>query len=811
MKSEPCIRLGTKAETLERLRPQIRLSKIAEIRYFEVAQWLSSRKAWLDLIQSDFKGGKIAVRSSAQCEDSAHSSMAGAYCSVLDVDPMDSSALSAAIQKVISSYRKTALGSDDQGGSNPSDQVLIQPMIRDIAVCGVITTHVVSNGAPYCVINYDDHSGKPDTITGGIGANKTVAIHHDAKDSMIASPRILRWLEMVREIERSVGPEPIDIEFIETRAGDLYLTQARRIATQASWKPELPSRIREAQSRIQAFITERSKANPALFGSRTILGEMPDWNPAEIIGTSPRPLASSLYRFLITERVWREARGELGYRNPADEELMVLVGGRPFIDVRCSFNSFLPAGIAPQAGHRLVDAWLDRLSQRPELHDKVEFEIAHTALDCTFDGTFEARYSGVLSGQELRSYKNQLQGLTFGMLSFGNGSKLDRALSLIESLQVSQARRRSARSRKAPLQQALELLDECRTLGTMPFAILARHAFVAEALLRSIVARGALRPERVDEFKRSLDTIARELTERFQSVCQGKLGIKSFLDRFGHLRPGTYDILSLRYDQREDLFQSSSFPEIQNPATPFELSPSEKREISLLLRSEELAVSDAGDDSAARIMEFAKSAIRAREFSKFVFTRNLSDALEQLALWGQEVGLSRDDLSFLEIGELLGLIHASSPSAMADPLRLRSEESRRSSETSRSLMLSYLIRDESDIFVVPFHRSAPNFITQKRVEGRALLLHSRAKELPSLRDGIVCIENADPGFDWIFTRGIRGLITKFGGSNSHMAIRCAEFGLPAAIGCGEQAFDRLVQGGWVELNCADKIVRPVHE
>ncbi|WP_298065820.1 PEP-utilizing enzyme, partial [uncultured Mailhella sp.] len=43
-------------------------------------------------------------------------------------------------------------------------------------------------------------------------------------------------------------------------------------------------------------------------------------------------------------------------------------------------------------------------------------------------------------------------------------------------------------------------------------------------------------------------------------------------------------------------------------------------------------------------------------------------------------------------------------------------------------------------------------------------------------------------FDWIFTRPFAGLVTKFGGANSHMAIRCAEYGLPAAIGVGEQLF-----------------------
>ncbi|MBT7760208.1 MAG: hypothetical protein HN732_22955, partial [Rhodospirillaceae bacterium] len=56
---------------------------------------------------------------------------------------------------------------------------------------------------------------------------------------------------------------------------------------------------------------------------------------------------------------------------------------------------------------------------------------------------------------------------------------------------------------------------------------------------------------------------------------------------------------------------------------------------------------------------------------------------------------------------------------------------------------------------------------------------------------------------------ISALVTKFGGANSHMAIRCAEFGLPAAIGCGEKTFNDLTRAQAIELNCAERTVRPV--
>ena len=75
---------------------------------------------------------------------------------------------------------------------------------------------------------------------------------------------------------------------------------------------------------------------------------------------------------------------------------------------------------------------------------------------------------------------------------------------------------------------------------------------------------------------------------------------------------------------------------------------------------------------------------------------------------------------------------------------------------------------------------------------------------------IVIIEGADPGFDWIFSQEIDGLITKYGGANSHMAIRCAEFGLPAAIGCGEQKFEQLLKSNYVQLDCASGLIQPIN-
>ena len=41
----------------------------------------------------------------------------------------------------------------------------------------------------------------------------------------------------------------------------------------------------------------------------------------------------------------------------------------------------------------------------------------------------------------------------------------------------------------------------------------------------------------------------------------------------------------------------------------------------------------------------------------------------------------------------------------------------------------------------------------------------------------------------------------YGGVASHMSIRCAEFGIPAAIGCGKKIFDFVIQNEILTLDC----------
>jgi len=119
------------------------------------------------------------------------------------------------------------------------------------------------------------------------------------------------------------------------------------------------------------------------------------------------------------------------------------------------------------------------------------------------------------------------------------------------------------------------------------------------------------------------------------------------------------------------------------------------------------------------------------------------------------------------------------------------------------LTLPEIIFSVNNFNIITNQISKPNFITNKKITGH-LLAFRKNIITGTIKNKILLIENADPGFDWIFTKNPAGLITKYGGVASHMSIRCAEIGLPAAIGCGESFFNRLLSSSKIELDCKDQ-------
>jgi len=509
---------GTKAETLDFLRQKD--FPVPLLYYFTTKQWITNQENILSNIFSRFNKNKyLAIRSSSLSEDNEKNSMAGAFESLLNVNKANRNEIVNSINTVINSFDK-----------NPKNQILIQSMVENVAMSGVVMTKVFDDGSPYYVINFDDSTGKTDTVTNGNSINKTVYVYNGFKNEDFDSPYLLGLLKIVKQLESIYIGLPLDIEFAINHNEEVFLLQVRLITTSEKWNKETNLLVSERLPYLETFINQLNNRRVGVYGAKTLLGIMPDWNPAEMIGLVPKPLAMSLYRELITKRTWSLSREEMGYKKMPEVELMVSLFGRPYIDVRNSMNSFLPEKLNPLISEKLINAYVKRLESNPYLHDKIEFEVVLTAYDFKFEEDLQERYPDLLNEKEIKELRKFLLEITQNAIENTDENSLNKAISQIELLKQFQDKnfKNELNDPFAISDHISTLINQCIKYGTMPFSISARHAFIAESLLRSAIACNAINKERVHSFKRSIKTISSEMSNDFYDVCTDLMGKENF-------------------------------------------------------------------------------------------------------------------------------------------------------------------------------------------------------------------------------------------------------------------------------------------
>lgn len=782
--------LGTKAQTLARLRPIVEKSKIEAQVMFTVSEWEKKSSEVLTRIQSQFGKEDLVVRSSATTEDGFESSKAGSFTSVLDVNGASERALTAAIDEVIESYDEV----------KSTHQVLVQPMVTNTRASGVVFTRTLEEGTPYYVVNYDTTPDVTDAVTDGSGIHETLFVRRDEGTTTDAVPRAIQsLLEAVREIESLVGSEALDVEFAIGKDSTVHVLQVRPLSTVSDGANEgQVNRDEPFLSRLDDVaeqVSEAARSRPHLKGERAVFGVMPDWNPAEIVGRRPRRLALSLYKHLVTDYVWAQQRAEFGYQDVRPALLLAVFGGQPYVDVRASLNSFVPASLSEKYTESLVEFCLERLRRRPELHDKIEFEIIPTCFTLNFNRWEQLLVDEAgLARNDVAAHREALLQITRNAMDRIEGD-LRRVEELVDR------RREIADQEMDPLKEAATLLDDCRRLGTLPFAHLARCGFVAVTLLRSAEAAGIVPDGFEEEYLQSVRTVGQELTRDSAKVSAGKMSWEQLVAKYGHLRPGTYEVTAPAYWEDPERFLGPLVERVDQEDHAHdgeEFDQSRLKPIVSALQSEGLEVDVPVLDT------FLREAVEGRESSKFEFTRNLSRALDLLVTFGESIGHDREDLSHCRIEDLLSLRQDGLSRRMAkDTLHQRAEEGRRWHQEGEGIYLPALITHPKDVNAFSRAGGRPNFVGQETVRAKVVDLETCGDQA-SLDGRIACIPQADPGYDWIFGRGIAGLITMYGGANSHMAIRAAEFGLPAAIGVGEDRFAEYRQAQTLELDPANQ-------
>ena len=711
------------------------------------------------------KNKKVIIRSSAYDEDN-NISNAGKYSSFIIENNEDQ-----IIKKIfeVSSKYKKKLGF-----------VIVQEYINDSHINGVIFTRDPVSQTNYFTINF--YQGRStNKITSGSITGEYFVFFSKLGTKNIKNIYLKKLINTSKKICKKFKNDNLDIEFSVNKKKIVKIFQIRKLHTRKKFNLN-PKVLFDLEKKIKKMIHDRS----ILYGNHTIYSNMTDWNPAEIIGVKPKTLSSSLYKELIANEIWSESRRQLGYSNCYNLPLIHEFMGSPYVDVRLTLNSFIPAGLDSSLKLKLINYYLKKFKSNPSyFYDKIESKVIFSCNDFSLNKNIKILKKYKFTDKEIITLKKSLNKVTNKIFNSLNdniriSSKLINKTKKIQNKKIHS------------INKIFNLINLCKIYGTLPFANLARMAFIDIQFLNSMVKNKIITDEDKNIFLNSINSI----TSKMNNDLIKKNKIK-FLQKYGHLRPNTYEINSKNYKENFNAYFNNfnNLKIIRHKKYNF--NNKQKLLIKKFLKKNSIS------KDLKSFLNFIKLSIIHREQSKFNFTYCLNAIFEELKKVAIKSKIKRNDSSFIDIDVIKKLYNNFTYEFVKKTLHDNIKSNKKNYFFNQNFKLPNIILNQKDVVMFTEKKYIPTFVSKKNVFGETVYINELINH-KNLNNKIVFIKNADPGYDYIFTKKIRGLVTAYGGPNSHMFIRCNEMGIPAVIGVGDKNFNKLKNSRKVFLNCLQK-------
>ena len=675
---------------------------------------------------------KIMIRSNSSSEDKDHSSSAGKYLSIGPIEKTDLETIKKSWEMVINSYEEQ----DNQS-------VIFQNYIENAKSVSVLTSYKVGSDSAYRTFS-TYYGSETDAITSGKYSEINNFFMHRSFDILPKKyEKYNVYLKIVTQLEDLFKNKQLDIEMVLDKNNSPQLLQVRPLMGKKLNKES----IFEEKDVIDRNLKNYKKLNKTTadrFGTNQIYSNMSDMNPAEMIGKKPDNIAFGLYKFMFTDTTWNIQRGEFGYRKYSGGKLMELFNNVAYINVNYSLNSFLTRNLQKESCEEIINYQLNKLKENPHLHDSIEFDISRSSYVFDTVEEFSKEYKNIISPSEIIKWHNDLI-----QIDTQNKSTLEKNKKIILRT-FSKLDKNFEYSKK-------ENIKLIRDTMALPFTHHSRLGFVYFAQLNSLLEKEVISEDQKKLLLLSVNSVSTKMKADAYEVKIGKKTLEGFLDVYGHIRAGNYNLLSSNLKNNLNFTESL----INNSQQPLEDNILPK---DIYTNIEEYFTINEIPLEASAWIDMFQEGISTREDSKFYYTKGIDGILN-------------------EVGE-----KNTSDRELFDLLDIEFNEENTSDMRLKNVLMPDLITSNEDFYFYEEMSKNGNYIGQGTVIGDVLLIENEANRPNNLENKIVVIPAADPGWDWIFNYKIKSLITKYGGPNSHMAIRCAEHNIPAILGVGENNF-----------------------
>ena len=111
--------------------------------------------------------------------------------------------------------------------------------------------------------------------------------------------------------------------------------------------------------------------------------------------------------------------------------------------------------------------------------------------------------------------------------------------------------------------------------------------------------------------------------------------------KYGHLRPGTYDINSDNYKKMKNF----EFKRIRKNKVVFRLSDYERKKLNLLIKKSKIKI------NIGELFDYISQSTKLREYTKFVFTKTIDHIFKIIEKISPK-NMSKDKIAYFSLEEI---------------------------------------------------------------------------------------------------------------------------------------------------------------
>lgn len=228
-------------------------------------------------------------------------------------------------------------------------------------ISGKIYTRDKIQNRPYYVIRYDerheeDGSWLPETT-------KWVA-HNVSREFLDCNTELL--IKSVKQIENLlVEYEALEIDFVIKDDGDLEIGKIRELEDVVGMARPMSDK---------EFKDTKAFAKCSYLDFHHVLSDGSYCDTVRILGSNPRPLEYSIYKELIDTGAWSESIKRLGYEGTT-EEIIVKVGNKPYASINNIVRAIMPKDLDELLKYKLENYYEKEIGKLKKSDKYFEQEI----------------------------------------------------------------------------------------------------------------------------------------------------------------------------------------------------------------------------------------------------------------------------------------------------------------------------------------------------------------------------------------------------------------------------------------------------